>query len=822
MNVAADARFAWRLMTRRPGFAVVALLSLALGLGLNTAIFTLLDTVLWRPFEARDPDGLVAFYGTLRAPTGEYLGARAFSYDDYLVIRDGNDFLSQVALHMWQPVYRTGDNHPEKLRATFTSDNYFETLGMVPALGRLLRPGDAATLGAGSVAVVSHSFWRTFYAADPTILGSRLTLNGADFEVVGVAPEGFQGLDLQISSDVFLPVSMYPEIGRYADLFRNQEVAIFRIFGRLHEGVTVDGASARIMALVRKMVASLPPDFEPLGARAVSLRKSSIRPGDRQRYQAYGRTLAATGALFVFVVCFNVANLLLLRGLERGRALAIRRVLGADRRRLVRQLVTENLLLFGAGGLLGIPVARASLTLFWRFRPVQFGEGALEPRLGVAALLFAIAAALVMGVVFGILPALRASGSAALTHLRSGPPVGEFLGRRFSWRNALATAQVALAFAAIAGGGLLVQSLRNAHQLDLGFEPESLFVLTVAPGAQGYSAPRAEELYRQIREDVVAVPGVEAAGWSENRLLRGAVANYQVYLPTSDEAQRIGDRDYHRTTVVDPPFFEAVGLSLLTGRTFSSSDRAEGPRVAIINSTMADWLWPGSDAVGRTFRLNGPTGPLQEVVGVVEDARYREIREEPQFFLYLPLSQNYVPGMTLHVRAAGDPADVAAAVIARVRWLDPGLVVSETAPLSVFVDEALWAERTSAFFLSVFSLLSCAMAVLGIYAMVAFATTLRASELGIRSALGATASQLVRPALMDAARVIIVGLAVGWLVAALWIGPLFASQLHDVGTHQPATFAFLSLGFLALGLLSSWISSRGVARLDPARALYAE
>ena len=316
--------------------------------------------------------------------------------------------------------------------------------------------------------------------------------------------------------------------------------------------------------------------------------------------------------------------------------------------------------------------------------------------------------------------------------------------------------------------------------------------------------------------------GAAAHRRSENRLLRGAVISFQVFLPGVDEATRIGERDYHRTNIVTPDFFDAVGLTMLRGRDFGLVDTERSPKVAIVNATMARTLWPDEDPLGQRFHFDSTNGPELEVVGVVEDARYREMREAPQFFLYLPLSQNYAPAMTLHVRASVDPLDIAEEVNARIRWLAPELVATESQSMGRFVNEALWAERTSALFLLLFAALASGLAALGIWATVAYTTTRRAPEFGVRAALGATAPQLAWPAFLSGARVIAFGLAIGWLVAYLWIAPLLETQLHGVGRFDPAVMLALTVAFGAVGLLSGWVSSSRVARRDSSEALRAD
>lgn len=557
------------------------------------------------------------------------------------------------------------------------------------------------------------------------------------------------------------------------------------------------------------------------------LLEGTFRPGERDRHLGYGRTLGVAVGLILLITCINVVHLLLARGLERRREVALRQSLGADRRRLAAQLFTENLLLFLLGGALSLPAAQACLGIIWRFRPPDFAADALDVGLDFRVFASTLLTALVAGSIFGLLPALAASRTdlaAALSARASGPSGARGWRRTWSPRRLLAMTQVALALMALVFAGLFGRSLSNAYDVDLGFDADSLLAISLAPGEQGHDEPQARELFRQILERTRSLPGVAAAAFSENRLLRGGILQQPVFLEGQTEALQVGGRQAHRTNAVTSEFFATAGIPLVKGRDFDESMRADTRPVAIVNETMARIAWPGEHPIGKRFRFNLPTEPLVEVVGVARDAKYRNVHEPEQFFFYLPYTQRFAPAMTLHVRTEGDPASLLGTLRQEIGALAPELPLADARPLAEFVAEDLWFERASAALLSVFGVLAAALAALGVYGVLSQSVSHRRPELGIRITLGARHRDVRWSVLLDGVKVIAGGVVIGLALAAaaLRLSSTVSSQLHDVSVIDPVIYTAASLLLAAVALVGCWIPVRRALAVDPAACLRSE
>ena len=813
-----DIRLGLRSLRRRPGFTLAAVLLLALGIGSTTAIFTLLDTVFLHPVPAAAPETLISVYRTERDDNGHYGGFDNFSYPIYRDLRDHNRSLAGLAIYQWSAMNLAGGEEPSRVTGTYVSGNYFDVLGLQPLRGRLLRAADDQP-GAPAVAVLSHGCWGRLFGADPGVVGRRVTVNGEAFEVVGIAPEGFRGTELHTSVDVWVPASAYGRISAYPEFFELRGVAIFRSFARLRPGVTPRQAEDDLAALARQLARAYPDDVGEMGITTTPFIRSAILPRERGRYEGYGRTLAIAVVLILLVACINVANLLSVRGLERGREIALCLALGASRAQMVRRLLVETLLLFLLGGLLSLPVGRLSLALLWYFRPPEFSQATLDFGLDAPVLAFALAMTLATSVLFGLVPALRASRPDLMSILRdsmSAPPAP----RGWQPRRLLVAGQLALALVALLGAGLFLRSLRGAQRVELGFRPERLVAVTVSPGDQGYSEAVTRQYYRRLLEHVATVPGVASATLSENRLLRGGVLKVQVYLEATGETPvQSAEGVDHRSNSVVPGFFRTVGIPLIAGRDFRESDCAQCPKVAIINRTMAEALWPGESAVGKRIHITDLGAPEAEVVGVAENAKYRYLHEGPQFFLYVPLSQRFASSMTLHVRTAGDAEAMVPVLRREVQALDANLPLAELDTIDNFVAGALWMERMSASLLGMFGLLALLLAVVGVYGMMAFSVAQRRREIGLRLALGARRSQVLWGVLGEASLVTAIGILIGWGLTYFVLTPVVASQLHGVSPTDPWSYVILTLLLTAAAILSSYLPARRAAGTSPAVSL---
>lgn len=816
-----DLRFGVRSLVRKPGFAIAALLSLVLGIGTNVAIYTLLDAVFLRPLPVKEIERIVSITENLKNDAGEYTGERPISHPNYLDYRERQRVFEDVAaFHWWRVILSGGD---EALRGTgmYVSENFFEILGLDPAAGRFFAAADN-DLGSPPTAVLSHGAWSRLFGADPGILGETVEVNGTQLTVIGIAPRGFRGIHLESAIDVFMPLVFFERLSPYGSYFKNRSVALFWCLGKLQAGLGAEEADREMMALAQQLESEYPKDLEGLGAQAHPLAETVIMTTDRDRFTGYQRPLLIVIAILL-IACLNVVNLLLVRGVERARELAVRQALGASRGRIIRQLVTENLVLFFTAGILSLPMAQFLVDFLWRFRPPQVPENALllEPDLFIWG--GSLAVTLLAGLVFGLWPALRAAPTELVSHLKETEPLSGG-GRLPLWlkpRSVLVLLQVALALVSLIGAGLLLRSLQATLDIDLGFDSERLAVLSVVPGQQGYEEPQAREYYRRLLERGTSVPGATSAALSENRLLRGATLRHQVFVPGREKALEIEATAAHRTTVVSPGFFETVGIPLKKGRDFRNEE-PEGALVAIVNETMAETVWPDRDPIGQRFHFDFPDTPPIEVVGVATDARYRQIQEDPQFFIYIPLAQHYVTGMTLHVRTVGDPQALLGTLRREVREIDPSLALADVYTMEHFVDEALWLERASASLLGLFGALALFLAVVGVYSLLSYSVSQRRRELAILMAIGARRGHVLLKIVFEAVVVVGLGAVVGLVLAFFGLEPLMGSQLYGVTVTDPVTYALLTLTLLAAALLGSLVPAWRAARTDPMRTLREE
>lgn len=816
-----DILFALKSYWRKPGFTVPVLLSLVLGIGTNTAIFTVVDTIFLRPLPVEEMDRLVALYQSVKNESGEYTGDYPLSYANYLDYRERSHSFDEIGLYQWGPMNLTGGSEPQRVTGMYVTANYFDLLGLQPSAGRLFQPLDGERTSE-PVAVLSHGSWSRLFGQDSEVVGQTLVVNGESLAIVGIAPAGFRGTETRNSIDVFLPLHLFERMSPYRQYFEMRQVSLLPGLARLRDGVSVEQASDELMGLAQQLAEEHPKLLEDMGGKVLPLVEATIAPGDRGRYQGYAQRLLLV-LMILLVACLSVVNLLFVRGVERGRELAVRQAVGSSRRRLLRQLLTENLLLFFLGGLLSLPAAALFLRILWAFRPPEMAANALPAELDGVVWAFTLLLALVVGLLFGLWPALRAARTGLTDHLKELEPLSGARGLPFLLRprSLLVMAQTAFALVALIGAGLLLQTFRAVLDINLGFDNPRLAVFSVAPGEQGYEELQSRDYYRRLRQRLEALPGVESAAWSENRLLRGAVVRYPVFLPGGDKWIRYGSMDAHRVNIVGQGFFATAGIELVAGRDFREAE-PEGQELAIINQTMAETLWPNADAIGQRFHFNSTETPPIEVVGVARNAKYRQVREQDQFFIYRPLAQNYAEGMTLHVRTSGDPASLLPTLVGEARQLDPALVVADVGAMRRFVDEALWLERATTSLAALFGALALILALVGLYGLLSYSVSRRRRELAIRVALGAQRGKLLRGVLLEALWIISVGVVAGAAIATFFLRPVLANQLYGVSVVHLPTYLQWATALLLAALLGSLIPALRAARTHPADALRSE
>lgn len=805
-----DFVLAVRTFLKRPGFTAAALLSMALGIGANSAIFTLVDAALLRPLPVGDPARVVLVYGT-EGP-GNDLPVSFPTYED---LRDRSRTLSGLAAFQWlSPTLLHGE--PRKIFILITTASYFDVLGVPAALGRTFTPQDES--GGAPVAVVSDRFWRQELGADPGVLGRTIPLAGQSLTVVGVAPRDFKGTNLFRSPDLWVPMGLFQQLSPYRQYFKERGAQMFEMVGRLAPDASLAQARAELSGLAAQLERDH-PENQGEGAAILPLAQAAVEPQVRGSFVRGGAFLMAVVGLLLLIACGNVASLMLTRGLEQRKEIAIRLALGAGRGQLVRQLLVQSLVLSLAGGALGLLLGHGGTAFLWSLRPPHFALADLDLGLDGRIALFTFVLAVVSGLLFGLAPALRATRPELTDALRDEQPHLEVSARRLSLRDLLVVAQVALCFLALTGAGLFLKSLGNAQQIAPGFDADRLLVATFSLDGQEWDTARGLAFHRRLTERLRSTPGISSVALASNQPLGWGTAFYYKVAAEEGAHPGGGEGTHVRTDSVTPSYFETMGIPRVRGRGFSERDREGTPAVAIVNEAMARWLWPGEDPIGKRFRVLEQENRTLEVIGVARDAKYISLREDPQPSYYMPLRQSYQPAVTIYVRTPGRPEALLPVVRREVGELAPALPLTDVYTMEDIVRLSLWAPRLGAGLLALFGGLALALAITGIYGILAYSVHQRLPEIGVRLALGAERRDVVRLFVRRAMAVVALGLGLGLAGAALG-SRLVASMLYGVHPTDPATFAQITGALAVIALLASYTAVRRAAWINPARLLF--
>lgn len=809
-----DLRYALRALAKSPGFATAAVISLALGIGANTTIFTLINAVFLNPLPVERPSELLAVL-TVDANNP---GVWTVSYPNYKDLRDKNDVFSDLAAYSFPnpaSMLARGDE-PEQIMIEFVTGNYFDVLGLKPALGRFFLPEEGETPGAHPVVVIGYGFWTRRFGRDPKVLGSTFGLNGRQFTVVGVAPERFRGLTVVFGPDLWVPAMMQDvAAARFRDFFNDRRALFFSVFGRLRAGASLEQATANVKTIADALAQEYPVPNRGRSAKTLPLTEATLFPGMRQGLVLGGAVLMVIVGLVLLIACSNVANLMVARAVARQKEIAIRLSMGAGRWRLVRQLLTESVLLGLMAGLVGLIVAFLGRDFILSFRPAFIANNTFELTLDARVFGFALLISLATGLLFGLVPALSASRFSVVDALKQESRTVGHAHRRVSLRNALVVVQVALSIVSLVAAGLFMRSSTRAHELDPGFETRRLGVMIVNPGQGGYDQARAEQFYDAVLERVGGIPGLRSASWASNLPLFGGLS--RSIFPEGLQNQEREEGVLVQTNIVDLGFFETFDVALLLGRDFSSADRRDSIPVAVINEKMAQQFWPGENAIGKRFRMYG-NDFFQEVIGIVETTKIGTLGEDPQSCAYLPLEQNYSDAMTLYLRTEGDPAPVMTAAQREVRAMDPLVPVINPLTVGEVMDQSLFAPKLAAGLLGVMGVMALALASVGLYGVLAFRVTQRFQEIGLRMSLGARRSDVLWMVLTNAMMLVAVGVGIG-LAAAFAVSRVVKGLLFGISATDPATFLGVTLVLTAVALVASSIPALRASRVDPLVAL---
>jgi predicted permease len=813
-----DVRFAWRLLLRHRAVTIVAVLSLALGIGANTTVFTLVNAILLQPLVVRDVERLVAIQTTeMRNNTPTTFGGT--SRPNFEELRDQNTVLSGASLVGFVALALSDSGgEPEQVFGQMVSGNFFDVLGAPMAAGRGFIPEEDKTFGEHPVTVLTYGLWQRRFGGDPAITGKQIRLNGHDFTVVGVTAQGFRGTTPVGGPELWVPFAMNQQLlasGLPAEQYRSRRGLTYQAFGRLKDGVTLEQARANVDSIGQSLAAAFPNENRGRSYTLVPLADGALPPAFRQQLVLSGTIGMVVVGLVLLIACGNVANLLLARASARRQEIAVRLSIGASRSRLIRQLLTESVILALAGGVVGLLIAYWARAVLWALRPPFMQATFIDLDFDGRVLAFAAIASLVTGVVFGLAPALQSSRPDLVVELkeRTSQATGS---RWYNIRHLLVVTQLALSLVALVSAGLFLRSLGNAQRIDLGFDPSGLMVLSINAGNQGYDEARGRDLYRRVLERLNTVPGVQAATVSTAvPLFAGGFAR-----TTFRDDQDIKDPRNGRLTQINevgPRYFDTVGIPILQGRAFTDNDRQGSLPVIIINDTMAKQFFPNETALGRRLYIFGRPD-AREIVGIAKTIKYNNVGEPETAHMYVPLDQNYQSQVVVQARTGGDPDALLGTVRRELQALEPTMPLVNVNTYRTILRTSLWAPRFGTSLLAVFGVLALILAAVGLYGVMSYGVTQRTREIGIRMALGASEKDVrgmvVRQGLLFAAGGIVLGLAASFALVRF-----VTSLLFGIDGADPLTLGGVAAVLAGVAFLAAYIPARRASRVDPVDAL---
>ena len=811
-----DLRYGVRMLVKSPGMTIVAVLALALGIGANTAIFSGVSAFLLRPLPVPAADQLVRPFEA----TDDRGISDNFSYPDFADYRDQNTVFDGIAAEDMVQAAISAQNQNDVIWGQVVSGNYFDVLRVKPMLGRAFAPDEDKTPGAAAVVVLGHSLWLRRFAADPNIVGKTIELNSRTYNVIGVAPESFKGTKFGLSLDFWAPIMMAEELQRSPKQLSERGGHWLNVIARLKPGVSRAQASAEMTAIARRLNQAYPNDRANTTRVVVQTEIDGRWQDAAMIMKSAGAIAMAIVGLILLIACANVANLLLARAASRHKEIGVRLALGASRVRLIRQLLTESLLLSVLGGSLGLLLAYWVTGLMQGFIP-QLPYNLLNDffALDARALWFTLVVSLLTGVVFGLAPAWHASNPEIVAVLKGDANASESgKHRRITLRNSLVVAQVALSLVVLVCGGLFIKSFRNAQKMDPGFTTKGVLLVSLNPQLVGYDEEQTKNFFSQVVERASALPGVQAASVARlTPLGDSSNSNGPILIEGEKLAPGSAGRNI-MNNVVSPGHFKTLQIPLIAGRDFDARDRKGAQRVIIVNQRMAQMLWPAADAIGKHIFIGADSRDPIEVVGVSRTEKYRALAEDPKPFYYSPMAQRGASGMTLMMRTTSDPRSLVSAIRKEVQTMDARVPLSAIKTMTEHMTWPLWAPNMAATLALAFGVVALLLSAVGLYSVMAYIVSQRTREIGIRMALGAKRTDVLKLITRQGMRLAAVGVAIGFALSLL-LARVLSSVLIGISAYDLTTFVVVPLLLAVVAFVACLVPARRATKVNPLVAL---
>jgi predicted permease len=811
-----DIRYGFRALRKSPALTAIVAITIALGVGANTAMFSLVNGFLIRPLPVPSPEQLtVLAIQEKNSP----LGALGFSYPEFVAFRQQAQTRCNVFGQAYAgPLELTAEGHTDQVSMVGVTSNYFSSLEVQPALGRLILPTEGETPGEQTLVVLGHSYWQRKFGGDPNIVGRQVRINGKPAEIIGVVPKEFYGVFSIFEADGFVPISTVLSNGATLNYWTDRNSRGIAAMGRLRPGVNLAQAQSLFDIISQRQALLYPATDKGFSVRVLPERQSRPVPYANSKFLLISALFLVLSAIILLLACTNVVNILMAQASSRMRELAIRTALGGSRGRLVRQMVTQTMLLALLGGLLGVLLGRWASGLGGSIRPSGWP---LRLDFGFDWVVFVYAFGLILftGIFVGLAPALNATREDvnAVLQYRRGNDARGSSGHQV--RKDLMVLQVAGSLTLLIVAGLFVRSLQSAEHMDLGFNPDHVLNVTLDPKQDDYNEAQTREFYRELETKVNAIPGVQSASLASSVPISSPPSKQKVYIENRSlpPDSVLPDILYTR---IGRDYFQTMNIPVLVGRGFLDSDDESAPLVAVINQTMANRLWPGEVPIGKRFSMKSESGPLVEVVGIVRDSKYQGITEDAQPYFYVPLEQNYTSLRILQVRSQVAPGLLMGEIQQEIRELNPAITIVDVLTMTESLKGAtgFFIFRLGASLAAFMGTLGLILAVVGVYGMVSYSAARRTQEIGVRIALGATPRQILALVVGQGMKIVVLGVFVGAL-GAWGVTRLMTHMLVGVSNNDPVVYLGVSSMLSVVALIASYIPARRATKVDPMVAL---